>query len=135
MLADLLRLLHCCLHHHHPRDPDHDSHRLLSLITNLSHAHQFRILRYRRCFSVVSFVVVVLTGLLMVGEGREIERMLHAPAQSPQSLAPEDGPPSQRHPKRKASTQDNERLSKRLSLLNIGILRFQSALMSVGDTC
>lgn len=53
--------------------------------------------------------------------------MLHAPAQSPQSLAPEDGPPPQRHPKRKASTQDNERLSKRLSLLNIGILRFQSA--------
>ncbi|KAH8179392.1 hypothetical protein LIA77_00911 [Sarocladium implicatum] len=45
--------------------------------------------------------------------------MLHAPAQSPPSLAPEDGPPPQRHPKRKASTQDNERLSKRLSLLNI----------------
>lgn len=42
-------------------------------------------------------------------------------AQSPQTLAPGDGPPpsQQRHPKRKAETQDNERLSKRLSLLNI----------------
>jgi hypothetical protein len=48
--------------------------------------------------------------------------MLHATAQSPQTLPLGDGaPPQQRHPKRKAETQDNERLSKRLSLLNIGM--------------
>jgi hypothetical protein len=56
-------------------------------------------------------------------EERLAETMLQA--QSPQTLAPGDGPPpsQQRHPKRKAETQDNERLSKRLSLLNIGKLR------------
>ncbi|KAK0384107.1 hypothetical protein NLU13_8196 [Sarocladium strictum] len=46
--------------------------------------------------------------------------MLHATAQSPPTLPLGDGPPpQQRHPKRKAESQDNERLSKRLSLLNI----------------